>query len=150
MRWLFLVLLIGCGSTAEVVEVAPVAPVTLDGTECAVCGMTVAEQASPRGQVVHRNGEHRHFCSLGDLVVYLDTPGPLGAPTGVWVEAMPAGLHPLDHDTAEQPWITPEEGVYAVVGDRRVMGTPVLSYAKDAARGGASLTWAEVRARLKR
>jgi nitrous oxide reductase accessory protein NosL len=148
MRWALLALLvIGCGQVDAVEEAAAAAPVSLDGTECAVCSMTVADQASPRAQVQHRGGEHRHFCSVADLVVYLNTPGPLGEPEAVWVEAMPADLDPAAHDTSPQDWVLAADATFAIAKDRRVMGTPVLAYGKDVP-ASAALTWTELRARL--
>ncbi len=107
---------------------APVVPLALEGSECGVCGMTVADQPSPRAQVAHRGGEHRFFCSVGDLLHYLAAPGPLGAPEGLWVEVLPSDLDPAAHDTAPRPWAAPYDLTFVIGVERRVMGLPALSY----------------------
>ncbi len=109
---------------------APEAP---DTAECAVCGMTVRDQPSPRGQLMHRDGAHKHFCSLGDLRAYLQTPSSLGEPVGVWVEDLGPGYDMLAFDTTFRPW-TPASGATYVVGVARprIMGLPVLSFADPA------------------
>ncbi len=146
MRLLLLVLLVGCGGPAKTADIAPAEPAPFEGRECAVCSMTVADQPSPRGQVAHRDGSHAHFCSVGDLLHYLGTPGPKGAPTDIWVEAMPADLDPAAHDTAPQPWVAPEEAAFTLGKDRRVMGTPVLSYRKGEA---GTLSWSQLKGQMK-
>ncbi len=146
---LLLLTLAGCGRGADAPATqAPLEPAPLVDTECAVCGMSVAEQASPRGQVVHRDGQHKHFCSIGDLVVYLQTPGPLGQPAEVWVEVLPDDLDPAAHDPAPQPWIPAREAVYQIGPERRVMGTPVLTWRSATGRHAETFDWNELKRRL--
>ena len=147
MRLLLLVMtgvLIGCGGPGEEAAAGPQGPQSFDGAECGVCGMTVADQPSPRGQVAHRDGEHVFFCSLGDLAVSLDAPGPRGTPEALWVEVLPAGLDPADHDTAPQAWVLADEAVYQFGPARRVLGRPVLSFAQ-----GEGMRWNELRDQLR-
>ncbi len=116
-----------------------VAAVAIGPHECAACGMVVAEQPFPRGQLVHRDGTRAFFCSLGDLVQYLQAPSPHGKPAGVFVEVAPPTLDPATPATDPQPWRPAEEARYLLGAERRgIMGPPVLSFASardaDAAR----------------
>lgn len=145
---------VGCGGgAAATAQVAAVA-VEPGGAECAVCGMVVREQPSPRGQVLHRDGSHQHFCSIGDMRAYLQTPGPLGAPVASFVEVMPAGTNLYERDPAPRPWVAAEDASY-VVDFRRigVMGLPVGSFATPADAAAAApgvqgrvTTWEALRA----
>jgi copper chaperone NosL len=153
------------GAVAALILVAacddPVALQTLSldptdaGTaECAVCGMVVAEQPSPRGQVVHRDGQHGFFCSLGDLRAYLETPTAAGTPERVWVETLPAGFDPASRDASPRDWVPADEAIHVVGVDRAgIMGRPILSFADAASAGTAAAlpgarmtTWAALRA----
>ena len=140
-------LLGGCSGPSETASEGPEA---LDGTECAVCGMTVSEQPSPRGQVAHRGGVHKHFCSIGDLVIYLETPGPLGEPEEVWVEMLPTELDPAALDTAPQPWVRAVDARFDIRQNRRVMGTPVLTSPAGTGSDSATCDWAELKRRLSK
>ncbi len=140
-------------SSVEVVEIEP-EPAAIGLAECAVCGMTVNEQPSPRGQVQHRDGQHKHLCSLGDLRAYLAAPSPLGTPIGVWVEALPAGLDPALRDTSEQPWVPASQAAYlGGVHREAIMGEPMLSYssvpearAAQESWGGQGYSWEQLEA----
>jgi copper chaperone NosL len=128
----------GCGRTDAVTGAASLAPTELAGHECVVCGMVVSEQPAPRGQVVHRDGEHLFTCSLGDLRAYLQTPTARGEATGVWVEALPAGHDPLGRSPAKQPWVAAAQAHYVVGLDLPgIMGHPVLSFGAAATAEGA-------------
>lgn len=144
--------LAACGGRSQAPAEVPIAPDSMVGQECAVCGMVVDEQPAPRGQVRHRGGEHRFTCSLGDLRAYVQAPNPLGAPTEVWVEDLGAGWDPAGSAADEKPWIAASEASY-VVGLRRsgVMGLPVASFssAEEAQRlaapeGRKTTGWAEL------
>lgn len=114
---------------------APATPQAMDGHECAACGMTVRDQPSPRGQVLHRDGTRAFFCSIGDMVTYLAAPSPHGEPRGVWVEANDPAADPMPPDTAARPWVTAQSASYVLgVPRERIMGAPVVVYA---ARGDA-------------
>ncbi len=121
-------------------------------SECAACGMVVREQPAPRGQLVHRDGTRKYFCSLGDLAHYLLAPSPHGDAVAVFVE-----LHePGDAQKAsshEAPWVAAESAVF-VLGIERplVMGRPALAFRTRAdaeqvrARlGGEVLEWTAAR-----
>jgi len=120
----------GGGAATSAVDLAAV-----DGydADCAVCGMTVGEQPAPRGQVVYRDGERAHLCSLGDLRALLEAPSPHGATVAVYVEALPAGFDPSQMPTAHLPWVSAESASFVFGAERpMVMGLPVLSFASTA------------------
>lgn len=154
-RHVLFVLALAC-STTETVE-APREPAALDGQECAACGMIVREEPSPRAQLVHRDGERAFFCSLADLVAYREVPSRHGEVVHTWVESLPAELDPAAHDAAAQPWIEAERAHFVLGIERRVMGTPGLSYAREedaravAERvGGRAMRWNEAMRALAR
>jgi copper chaperone NosL len=141
-------LLAACTRVAP--ETVHVEPLPLGDAACAVCGMVVAEQPVPRGQIAYRDGHHDHFCSLGDLRVAVQSPSPRGKPVAVWVEAAPADVELVA--TAPLPWVA-AEGAYFVVGFERpgVMGRPGLAAADPAVAaalaerfGGRVVDWAAV------
>ncbi len=139
---------VGCGGSASEVA-ADAVPVAIADAECAVCGMVVSEQPAPRGQLVHRDGQHKFTCSLGDLRAYLQTPSPLGKPTQVFVEVLPSGTEPQTVSSEPRPWLPAADASY-VVGISRpgVMGVPILSFAAPehstpalTAQGARQTTW---------
>jgi|GEM_PF-1003175 len=154
LTWVLAALLLGispgCG-TAEPSAPIVVAPVDPGPVECAVCGMTVRDQPSPRGQVLHRNGEHKHFCALGDLRAYLQTPTPLGTPTAVWVEDLGPDFELLAFDVAPRPYIAADDATYVVGSARpRIMGLPILSFSdpdvanRHASGAAKTAIWADL------
>ena len=144
--------LMACGTApVDPVDAAPEEPGL---AECSVCGMVVREQPAPRGQVVLREGQHLHFCSIGDLRAWLDAPSALGAPVATYVEVLPADQDPLSISSAPHPWVQAEDAWY-VFGARRpgVMGLPVLTWtdagvARRVAHqlGTEPARWSDVRA----
>jgi nitrous oxide reductase accessory protein NosL len=141
-----LVLLVAACSGAEVETTVSFEPQEPGTAECSVCGMVVAEQPAPRGQVVHRDGKHNFFCSLGDLRAYLQTPTPAGRPEGTWVEVLPPGFDLASRDASPHPWLAADSAVH-VVGAQRggIMGLPILSFADAASAvvpaGARVTTW---------
>lgn len=109
---------------------AAATPEAIGASECRACGMVVREQPAPRGQVVYADGERAFFCSIGDMVHYLETPSPRGAPTRVFVEALTPNEDPKQTNTSEHPWIAATDAHYVFgVAREGVMGKPVLVYA---------------------
>lgn len=138
-----LLVLLGCGRGSSSDGPTTIAAADPGGAECAVCGMVVREQPSPRGQVVHRDGEHAFLCSLSDLRAYVQTPGPRGEPIATFVEALPVGSDLRKMDTAAQPWMPAGEAHYVVGFDRPgVMGKPIGSFSSEegAALAASALT----------
>lgn len=146
-------LLIGCGRGGSGEGPAPVVATDPGGAECAVCGMVVREQPSPRGQVVHRDGEHEFLCSLGDLRAYVQAPNPRGEPVATFVEVLPQGLDLRGMDSGAQAWVPAAEAHYVVGFERPgVMGLPVGSFASAegaalaaSALSGRKATWNALR-----
>lgn len=143
-------LLLACGAGNDAPSV-PVAPMALDGQDCAVCGMTVDEQPAPRAQVRFHNGVHELYCSIGDLQVASAAPSRHGKVDNTWVEALPADFDPASTRTPPLPWI-PAGDAHVVVGVPRplVMGAPALTYATAAAataaaqaHGGRAYSWSQ-------
>jgi copper chaperone NosL len=120
--------------------------------ECGSCGMIVREQPAPRAQVVHRDGTHAWFCSVGDVVAYLGAPSPHGRIEHVWVEVVEADVDLASTDVSEGTWVESTSAHYVLgVARPNVMGTPVLAFASaaDAASaasrlGGRPASWSEV------
>jgi len=129
-----LFLFAACGS--QETEQAPVntesAPIAEH--ECATCGMILREQPAPRAELVHRDGTRAFFCSIADLVTYLEAPSPHGHPVAIYVEVMPDDASPDDLSSDIRP-LRPAEQVSFVYGGLRrpVMGEPVLTFATGAA-----------------
>jgi len=149
-----LVQVLGCSRTDGQAEVAvEVVAVPIGLTECKACGMVVREQPAPRMQVVHRDGSHFHFCSVGDSVHYLADQSAHGKAVGVFVEVLRASEDPQIIDVDEHEWVEVEQAFYVTDVPRRgVMGSPVLVYrskseADDAAKRyeGTVKTWSEVK-----
>jgi nitrous oxide reductase accessory protein NosL len=123
--------------------------------ECAACGMIVVDQSAPRAQLVHRDGTRQRFCSIGDLLAYLDAPSPHGAVVAIYVELQDPAADPREFSVAPRPWSAAERAFYVVGIDKpRVMGEPVMVYASEAeARavaeryGGRAIDWDAVRER---
>ncbi len=120
--------------------------------ECASCGMIAQEQPSPRGQLVHRDGAREFFCSVGDLLTYLEAPSPHGAVVATYVEAMDPAADPRKLTFDARPWIAADKATYVLgIHRERIMGKPILSYATraDAAAiaikyGGHLVTWPQL------
>ena len=129
-----LAMLIACGGPGAPAVDVVVEPQPVFGAECAVCGMMVAEQPAPRGQVVYRDRTHAHFCSIGDLRASLQAPSPHGKATHVYVEALPAAVDPALTNTAPLPWVDAQQAWFVFGAERPlVMGLPVLSFADSEA-----------------
>ena len=111
--------------------------------------MVVREQPAPRGQVVHRDGTRRHFCSVDDLRQYVHAPSRHGKVVEVYLEALDPKASVAEHATHEHSWVSAEEAhLVRGVARQGIMGEPVLVYstaaeAKEAAAraGGESATW---------
>ena len=124
----------GCDKDAMTGKVAIVAPEPIAAASCAACGMTVAEQPAPRGQVVYRDGHHAHACSISDLVLVAQTPSPHGTPVAVFAEAQDTAIDPIPAETTVQPQHAVNALTFVKGAKRRgIMGTPVLAF-MDAAR----------------
>lgn len=148
--------LTSCSRRSEPDHAATAQAVTIGAAECKACGMVVREQPAPRAQVLYENGERAFFCSIGDMVHYLEVPSSRGAPLQVYVEALDVGEDPRRTTTAEHRWV-PASNAHYVLGVARegVMGRPVLVYAtqEEAAEavkryGGRSVDLAGLRKEL--
>ncbi len=127
MKFLLL-LALGCGTVAQV-EPKDIAPEPIDLAECAVCGMVVGEQPSPRGQLAYRDGTHAHICSIEEVRALAAAPGPRGTPVGVWVEDLPADFDWRNTSTEPLEWIDANAAWFVFGAERSlVMGVPVLTY----------------------
>ena len=87
--------LLSCGPGGGGDVANPHQPVALADQEDEVCGMLVREQSAPRSQVVHRDGSHFFFCSLGDMLVHLSVPSAHGRAAAIFVEVMEPGEDPM-------------------------------------------------------
>ncbi|MCB9738698.1 MAG: nitrous oxide reductase accessory protein NosL [Deltaproteobacteria bacterium] len=144
----------GCEKAPDAAPAASAAPQGLTDAMCGACGMVVAEQPSPRGQLVYRDGHHVHACSLGDLALLVASPSPHGKPVAVFVEPQDALPDPMAVDRAAQPQLAAASLHYVTGVQRRgIMGTPLLAFrdrarAEAAARahGGSVVDWARASA----
>ncbi len=144
-------LLLGCDDTGT--AAIDTRASTIAATSCEVCGMIVAEQPAPRGQLVYRDGTRAGFCSLGELRATVQSRSPHGTPVALYVEALPADFDPTANSTAELAWIPAEHATYLTGATRpMVMGLPLLSFADEdearAASGRLGLgvaSWPDVR-----
>ncbi len=141
----------GCGGNASVDPAAQEAT-EIALAECAVCGMVVGEQPSPRGQLAYRDGTHAFTCSLEEIRALSTAPSPRGKPVNVWVEAVPEHFDWATFDTAPQPWVNADTAFYVFGVKRpRVMGVPALSFATQEVAdrvakglGTTAVTWTEM------
>jgi nitrous oxide reductase accessory protein NosL len=158
MKWgivaLALVMAAGCSKkeTAEGVESAEAAELE-SHHECAACGMVVAEQSAARAQAVHRDGTRQYFCSIGDMLAYLDTPSPHGKIVATYVETMDPSADPTALSLVPRPWKAADQAAYVTGLKKRVMGKPVMVYDTEAQAqavaekyGGAVVTWTALKA----
>ena len=143
----------GCSSKETATDKSSHAAETLQAQECAACGMIVRDQPAPRGQLVHRDGTRLFFCSVSDMLTYLEAPSPHGKAVALFVESMDRIADPIIHNTEAGPWIDATHSSYVVGFEKEVMGDPILAYTTSAqAQAQASrlsakaLTWTELQA----
>jgi len=128
--------LASCQSGASGPAVSGVAE-DFDGHDCAACSMIVREQSAPRGQVIHRDGTRLYFCSVSDMLTYLQAPSPHGKVAAMWVETLDPAADPVAFDVSRHPWMDATRASYVLgVEKPRVMGVPIVAYAspEDAQR----------------
>ncbi len=144
---------LACESKKAVTESVHQGAEELAGHECAACGMTVRDQPAPRGQLVHRDNTRLFFCSLSDMITYLEAPSPHGKAVQIYAESMDSVTDPVAPNTELRPWIDATTATYVVGFEKRVMGDPILSYstaleAEGQARriSGQVKSWNDLRA----
>jgi nitrous oxide reductase accessory protein NosL len=130
---LFLAMLAQWGLACDSAEVplsrAEIGPEAIANQEDAVCGMLVREQSAPRAQVIHRDGTRAFFCSVADLLAYLEAPSPHGTVLRTYLEVMEPDESPTRSHTRAHPWSEAGQASF-VVGLKRpsIMGPPVMVY----------------------
>ncbi len=150
-------LAVGCKGDADASKTVDQTAHQVGDESCGSCGMVVREQSGPRGQVVHRDGTREFFCSVSDMLTYMEAPSRHGRVVSAYVEAMDPAADPKASDMHEHPWIKAEDAGYVLGVDKpRVMGTPVLAYATRAQaqaaakrHKGEALDWEQLRRRLR-
>ena len=126
---LALLLALGACSTKGAEQTFDHSAHEVDGEECGACAMIVREQSAPRGQVLHRDGTRHFFCSVSDMLAWLEAPSPHGEAVGQWVEVLNPEADPADFDSAPKPWAPADQVTYVIgVPKPRVMGQPILTY----------------------
>jgi copper chaperone NosL len=146
-------LAIGCSKSSTTAAAADHHAEPIDGQECAACGMIVREQSAARAQLVHRDGTRQFFCSIADLLAYLEAPSPHGSVSVVYIETLDPSADPREFSVAPRPWVEAAAAHYVTgVPKPRVMGRPVLAFetaqqAEAAASryGGTVVAWADLR-----
>lgn len=143
----------GCKSKKSDTQSTSHAAESLEGQECAACGMTVRDQPAPRGQVIHRDDTRMFFCSVSDMLTYLEAPSPHGSAVALFVESMAQDEDPLIHHLQPHPWIDATKASYVVGFDKEVMGDPILAYestkqseAQASRLSAQAMTWTELKA----
>ena len=123
------VFMLGCSQNQENLENNSYLADTIGLEECQSCGMVVRDQPAPRGQVVHRDGTRAFFCSISDMVLYMETPSPHGKIQQSYVEVMDQAANPKNLDNSELEWASAEMAGYVLGFPRKgIMGEPVLVY----------------------
>jgi nitrous oxide reductase accessory protein NosL len=126
---LAVLLVTGCPKKNSVAKTSQLKAEKFAGHECAACGMIVRDQSSPRGQVVHRDGTRKYFCSVADMMTYLLAPSPHGKTKAVFVETLDPKVDPTIFSKPQRPWRDSEKSTYVLGVDKpRVMGKPILVY----------------------
>ncbi len=120
---------LACDSTEAPLSRAEIGPEAIANQEDAVCGMLVREQSAPRAQVSHRDGTRAFFCSVADLLAYLEAPSPHGTVLRTYLEVMEPDESPTRSHTRAHPWSEAGQASF-VVGLKRpsIMGPPVMVY----------------------
>ncbi len=141
------------GGTAPAAQASAV---PFGGAECGACGMVVREQPAPRSQLVYHDGTRVFFCSVGNLVQYMQSPSPHGSVERVYVEVLDPKADPRQPSKALRPWVDAHQAAF-VLGVKRghIMGEPVLAYASRSAAeavakryAGRLVTWEAVQKEL--
>jgi nitrous oxide reductase accessory protein NosL len=144
LSWLLLAL--ACGSPEERKTALTLEPIPLGNQEDALCGMLVREQSAPRGQLIHRDGTHQFFCSVADLLAYLDAPSPHGRVDRIFFESLDPSEDPAISHLEEHAWIGSGNAFFVVGVERKgIMGPPVLVYEDRAAAESVLMRYREAR-----
>ncbi len=123
---------VACSSKKAASQSAAHQAEDMQGHECAACGMIVRDQPAPRGQLVHNDGTRLFFCSVSDMITYLEAPSPHGKAVAIFAESMDQDSDPLAANVKPQPWLDATTASYVVGFEKQVMGDPILSYSTDA------------------
>ena len=151
-----LTLISGCSQNQASQENRTWSAAGIDVDECHSCGMVVRDQPAPRGQVIHRDGTRAFFCSISDLLLYMETPSPHGKIQQSFVEVMDRAANPNVLDNGELDWLPTETAGYVLGFPRKgIMGLPVLVFendqiAKEAAEthGGEAMSFAQLQKKI--
>jgi len=128
----FLIFLSSCGPAVTQKKAEERVAKPLGSSECSACSMIVIDQPSPRGQLIHRDGERAYFCSIGDLIHYLETPSPHGAVQQVFIEGLPKDFDMHANEIDELTWFPANELMFQVGVERSgIMGIPILAFPKE-------------------
>jgi len=128
MTFILGLLMLSCEIAPEL-DAIQLQPEPIGLAECAVCGMVVGEQPSPRGQLAYRDGTHSFTCSIEEARALATAPGPLGRPVATWVEELPPDFDWRQTDVVALDWIPAADAYFVFGAERRlVMGVPVLTY----------------------
>lgn len=123
---------ISCGSFVSLEKSETHVALPMGSAECSSCGMILRDQPPPRGQLIHRDGEHVFFCSIGDLIHYMETPSPHGAVQEVFIEGLSVDYDFYTNDVSELSWFPTHELAFQVGVERPgIMGVPILAFPKE-------------------
>ena len=148
-----LISLVNCNSKEEKIPL----PGEMEAKECSVCSMVISEQPSPRLQLFHHSGSNPFFCSMEDLMAYLNIPSHLGQPLVIYAEGSDQLARPEEIQTEKSIWLRAKECFFVINIDRPgVMGRPALVFSNqhDAdkyaqAHNGKAFNWKELQQKYK-
>ncbi|MGQ7248614.1 nitrous oxide reductase accessory protein NosL [Halomonas sp. V046] len=123
-------LLAGCDASSSPAALAGPEPIT-DADICHVCGMLVANQPGPKGEVyLNHDQQARKFCSTLEMFIFLRQPDNAAQLSHAWVHDM--GHTDWDHPANDA--FTRARDAWYVVGHRRrgSMGHTLASFATRA------------------
>lgn len=130
-HWLFILIvsfsLLGCGETADELQLAQHAMAIERSDECHLCGMIINGFPGPKGQLYERNNEQNMtFCSTRDMFSYLLDPEHQHAIQTVYVHDMAASLW----DTPNDEFFINARTAWYVAGHSRkgAMGPTLASF----------------------
>jgi copper chaperone NosL len=130
--WIIVVATLACSNAGPKATAADIKPEEIGAHECEACGMLIREQPAPRAQLVHKDGQRHFFCSVSDMLTYMQAPSPHGSVATSFVETLHPQDDPMEFSVDPRPWTGTREAAFVLgVAKPKVMGTPILVYGSE-------------------